>query len=58
MYYKLLGKVLPMWVNQSVTYVGELDPLCGLCGLCGNFYFWDLFFYTRRISREMIHQKD
>ncbi len=29
MYYKLLGKVLPMWVNQSVTYVGELaPPLC------------------------------
>jgi hypothetical protein len=19
--------VLPMWVNQSVTYVGELDPI-------------------------------
>lgn len=25
-----------MWVNQSVTYVGELDPLCVLCGLCGS----------------------
>jgi hypothetical protein len=25
-----------MLVNQGVTYVTELDPLCALCELCGK----------------------
>ena len=31
-------RLLPMWVNQSVTYVGELDPPLHLC-IFAFFYF-------------------
>ena len=45
-YYKFIAKVLPMLVNQSVTYVSELYREAPLCDLCASVVNPDLSYFN------------